>query len=152
MLVTEGNDRGKRVAVETLCQSEQSGGGEATEWFSRHIVPDHHAVCTDPTMASRSEPSEASSRGKGVYGKQKFLRMDGYAKIRSILQPPYEQDHNYSICPYQNEYGNQMWSSNTIVPHSVHDGWTVRNKASGSCIPCSYPLDVHYALSLVMSY
>ena len=110
--------------------------------------------CPEPqtTMASRSEPSEASSRGKGVYGKQKFLRMEGYAKIRSILQPPYEQDHNYSVCPYQNEQGNQMWSSNRTIPHSVHDGWTVRNKASGSCIPCSYPLDVHYALSLVMSY
>ena len=38
---------------------------------------------TDPTMASRSDPSEASSRSKGAYGKQKFLRMEGYAKIRS---------------------------------------------------------------------
>jgi hypothetical protein len=41
--------------------------------------------CPSPqtTMASRSDPSEASSRSKGAYGKQKFLRMEGYAKIRS---------------------------------------------------------------------
>ena len=110
--------------------------------------------CPEPqtTMASRSEPSEASSRGKGVYGKQKFLRMEGYAKIRSILQPPYEQDHNYSICPCQNEYGNQMWSSNTIVPHSVHDGWTVRNNPGGGCIVGSCPQDVLYAHYQDMSY
>ena len=47
-MVIAGNDAGKRVAVNTLGQSEQGGGGEATEWFSRHIVPDRHALPPSP--------------------------------------------------------------------------------------------------------
>ena len=31
--------------------SDPDGGGEATEWFARHRVPDRHACSTDPTMA-----------------------------------------------------------------------------------------------------
>ena len=65
--------------------SDPDGGGEATEWFARHRVPDRHACSTDPTMAYDSCDAIYTSEAN-YYGK-KFLRMAGMPAILKNFLP-----------------------------------------------------------------